>query len=88
MYSQPLAHKVRNIAHNPKVSLNFQADDEGSDIIVLTGTASLEKNPPQHNPGYIQKYRDHIPKIGLTPESLAQSYSVQVTVTPKKLRGF
>jgi len=88
MYSQPSALKVRNIAHNPNVSVNFHADNEGGNIIVLTGTASLEKNPPQHDPRYIQKYRDHIPKIGLTPESLAASYSVQIRVTPNRLRGF
>ena len=88
MYSQPSAHKVKNIARNPRVSVNFQANDAGEDIIVLTGTASLLKNPPQHDPRYLQKYRDLIPKIGLTPQSLAASYSVLITVTPNKLRGF
>jgi len=86
MYSQPSAYKVKNITHNPKVSVNFQADEEGGNIVVLTGTALLKKNPPQHDPRYIQKYRDHIPKIGLTPESLAASYSVLITVSPNKLR--
>jgi PPOX class probable F420-dependent enzyme len=88
IYSQPSAHKVRNITHNPKVSINFQADEEGGNIIVLTGTALLKKNPPQHDSRYIQKYRDHIPKIGLTPESLTASYSILITVSPNKLRGF
>ena len=88
MYSQPSAHKVKNIARNPRVSVNFQANDAGEDIIVLTGTASLLKNPPQHDPRYFQKYRDLIPKIGLTPQSLAASYRVLIIVTPNKLRGF
>jgi len=88
MYSQPSAHKVSNIARNPKVSVNFQADDEGNDVVVLTGTASIDPNPSKHDPRYLQKYRDHIPKIGLTPESLAKSYSVLITVSPNKLRGF
>ena len=88
IYSQPSAHKIKNIARNPKVSLNFQADDEGGNIVILTGVASLEKNPPQHDPRYIQKYREQIPKIGLTPESFAASYSVPVSVSPEKLRGF
>ena len=88
LYSQPSAHKVRNIARNPRVSVNFQADDDGGDIVVLTGTASIEKNPPKHDQRYIQKYRSHIPKIGLTPESLASTYSVEIKVTPEKLRGF
>jgi PPOX class probable F420-dependent enzyme len=88
MYSQPSAHKVRNIVRNSKVAVNFHADDEGGNIIVLTGTASLDKNPQQHDPRYIQKYRDQMPKVGLTPESLVASYSVLITVTPNKLRGF
>ena len=88
MYSQPSAHKVKNISHNPRVSMNFQADDDGSNIIVLTGKATIEKNPPRHDPRYIQKYRNHIPQIGLTPESLAATYSVLITISLDKLRGF
>ena len=88
IYSQPSAHKLGNIAHNPMVSLNFHADEEGGDVIVLTGTAVLEKNPARHDPRYIQKYRDEIPKIGLTPESFAASYRVSIKVSPDKLRGF
>jgi PPOX class probable F420-dependent enzyme len=88
MYSQPSAHKVRNILKNPNVSVNFQADNEGGNIVVLTGTASIDRHPPQHDPRYIQKYREHIPKIGLTPESMAAAYSVLVTVSPDNLRGF
>ncbi len=87
IYSQPAAHKVGNIARSPKVSVNFQANDEGVDFIVLTGDASIDKKPPEHDSRYIEKYREHIPKIGLTPESLAASYSTLIRVTPAKLRG-
>jgi len=88
IYSQPAAHKVRNIARNPRVSVNFQTNAEGGDFVVLTGNASIDKKPPPHNSRYIEKYREHIPKIGLTPESLAASYSVLIRVSPSKLRGF
>lgn len=88
VYSQPAAHKVGNITRNPRVSLNFQSDDEGGDIIVLTGNASIDKKPLQHDSRYIEKYREHIPKIGLTPESLATSYSTLIRVSPTRLRGF
>ena len=87
IYSQPAAHKVGNITRNPKVSVNFQASKDGGDVIVLTGTASVDKKPPQHDPRYIEKYREHIPRIGLTPESLAATYSTLIRVTPTKLRG-
>jgi PPOX class probable F420-dependent enzyme len=88
IYSQPSAQKLSNIARNPRVSLNFQADDDGGNIIVLTGNAIIDKNPPRHDPRYFQKYRDHILKIGHTAESMAASYSVLIRVSPTRLRGF
>jgi len=88
IYSQPSAQKVRNIALHPRVSVNFQADNEGGNVVVLTGTASIDKKPPPHDPRYLQKYRNHIPMIGHTPESLAASYSVLIRVAPTRLRGF
>jgi len=87
IYSQPISHKLKNIERNPKVSLNFQADAEGGDIAILTGEALLDKHPPSHDSRYIEKYREEIPQIGLTPESLAQSYSVLIRIQPTKLRG-
>ena len=88
IYSQPSAHKLTNITINPRVSVNFHADGEGGSIVVLTGTASIDRKPPRHDPRYLEKYRDRIPQIGLTPESLAASYSVLIRVSPTRLRGF
>jgi PPOX class probable F420-dependent enzyme len=82
---------VKNIDHNPKVSLNFKADSEVGDVVgdvvVLTGEASLDKHPSTHDSRYLEKYRGEIPKIDLTPESFAKSYSVQIRIIPRKLRG-
>jgi PPOX class probable F420-dependent enzyme len=88
IYSQPFAHKIRNIAHNPRVSLHFQAGAEGENFIVLTGNALTDRNPPPHDSRYIQKYVEHMSKISLTPESLAASYSGLIKVSPDRLRGF
>jgi len=86
--SQPGSHKLKNITRNPKVSMNFQADEEGGDVVVLTGDATIDRNPPKPDPRFIEKYRESIPKIGHTPESLAAAYSVLVRITPNRLRGF
>jgi len=88
IYAQPTSHKLKNISRNPRVSVNFQADDEGGDVVVITGNASIDKKPPPHDPRYIEKYRAHIPRIGLTPKSFAASYSTQIRVSPANLRGF
>ena len=36
MYSQA-GLRVRNLAANPRVTLNFRGDEEGGDIVVLSG---------------------------------------------------
>ena len=86
--TQPSSHKLQNIKRNANVSMNFQADEQGGEIAVLTGEASIDANPPNPDPKYIEKYREAIPKIGHTPESLAAAYGVLILITPKKLRGF
>ena len=88
VYSQPNSHKLKNISRNPKVSVNFQANGEGGDIIVLAGNATIVKNPPKHDPRFVEKYRKAIPKIGHTPESLAASYNVLIRISPRRVRGF
>ena len=67
--------------------MNFQADEEGGNIVVLTGVASIDEKP-KHDLRFIEKYREAIPRIGHTPESLAASYSVLIRILPSKLRGF
>ena len=86
--SQPSSHKLQNITQNPKVSMNFQADEQGGDVVVLTGDATIDRNPPEPDPKFIEKYREAIPKIGHTPESLAAAYNVLIRIMPKRLRGF
>lgn len=86
IYSQPSSHKLRNIRRNPNVSLNFNSDKDGGNIIVLTGTASIDEKP-KHDSRVVEKYSEAIPQIGHTPESLAAAYSVQIRISPSKLRG-
>ena len=88
VYSQPNSHKLKNISRNPRVSVNFQADEEGGDILVLAGDATIDRNPPKPDPRFIEKYREAIPRIGHTPESLAASYSVLIRISPRGMRGF
>lgn len=87
VYSQPTSHKLKNIRTNPRVSLNFQATDDGDDVMVLTGDATIDENS-KHDSRFLEKYAKHIPAIGHTPESLAKAYSVLIRISPDKLRGF
>jgi PPOX class probable F420-dependent enzyme len=88
MYSQPGA-RVRNLEANPHVSLNFAGDGRGGDIVVLSGTATIDRDAPPtpENRPYLAKYDEHIARIGHTPESFAEHYSVPVTIRIERLRG-
>ncbi len=90
IFSQPEAGKVRQIAHNPHVALNFNSDAGGGDVAVLIGEAQILKQPPAANliKAYIEKYRQGIQEIGLTPESMQQKYSVPLRITPARMYGF
>ena len=89
MYSQPNQQKERNIAHSPRVSLNFDGDGHGGNIIVLTGEARIVPDAPLATdvPEYVAKYAEGIKGIGMTPESMAQAFSVAIRITPTDVRG-
>ena len=88
VYSMPSA-RIRNLASNAHVSLNFDGDGRGGDIVVLSGTAVEEpESPPAYaNSDYLAKYRASIERIGHTPESFAEKYRVPLRVTIKRIRG-
>jgi PPOX class probable F420-dependent enzyme len=88
VYSQPGA-RVRNLGSNPHVTLNFPGDGRGGDIVVLSGTATLDRGGAgaDEDGGYRAKYADDISRIGHTPESFAERYSVPVRIRLERLRG-
>lgn len=89
IYSQPDTPKLRNIAQNPHVALNFDGDGYGGNIVVFTGVAALAPDaPPAHAlPAYVAKYAEGFKRIGMTAERFAEVYSVALRVTPNRLRG-
>ncbi len=89
IYSQAKALRLKHIASRPAVSLHFNSDSNGDDIIVFYGQAALDPSvPPAHEQReYIAKYRDGIHALGMMPEMYGRQYSVAFRVTPTKLRG-
>ncbi len=90
IYSQPEAYKVRNIRHNARVALHFDAGESGEDVVVFTGSAELDESLPQahQNHAYLEKYIQGIADIEMTPESMGSQYSMPIRVVPDKVRGF
>jgi PPOX class probable F420-dependent enzyme len=88
MYSQPRA-RIRNLETNPRVTLNFAGDGDGGDIVVLSGSAAVDRDVPSadRNAEYLSKYDEHIARIDMTPETFAREYSVPVHIKLTKLQG-
>ena len=69
IFSQATAAKVRHIARNARIALNFNTDADGGDVGVLIGEAHVaqEPVPPVRIKAYLRKYRECIKSIGMTP---------------------
>jgi PPOX class probable F420-dependent enzyme len=89
IYSQPDTAKLRNIARNPRVALHLDGDGQGGDVVILTGEARLapEAPPASQVPAYVEKYRQGMTRIGMTPESFARTYSIALKLTPSRVHG-
>jgi PPOX class probable F420-dependent enzyme len=89
IYSQPATHKLAHIRQNQQVSLNFDSDGRGGDIIVFSGSASIDNSLPPANQvnEYLEKYTLGLERIGMSPEAFAESYSVPIRVKLTSLRG-
>ena len=85
IYSQPDAAKLKHIARNSQVSLNFNCTPGGGDVVVVSGQAQLpgDAPPPSGVPGLLDKYRGTIAAMGNTPEWY-DSYSTAIRVTPER----
>ncbi len=88
MYSRPSA-RVRNLEANPRVTLNFDGDGGGGDIVVLSGTAAVDPDiPPVHRADeYVEKYDERIAGLGMTPETFAERYSVPLRIRFTRVSG-
>jgi PPOX class probable F420-dependent enzyme len=88
MYSRP-SPRVRNVEANPRVTLHFDGDGGGGDVIVFSGTASVDRElpPADQSPEYLEKYDDHIARLGMRPETCAQAYRVPMRIRFKRVDG-
>jgi PPOX class probable F420-dependent enzyme len=89
VFSQP-GGRIRNIRHNPKVTLNFRGDPNGGDIVVLTGLAEVDEQLPSaaENSAWVDKYAKEWARTGMTAESFAQRFSIPVLIRITRVDGF
>ena len=85
IYSQPDVAKLKHIAANGNVSLNFNCTPGGGDVVVLSGQAEVVKDAPLPSglPGFLGKYQETITAMGYTQEWYDE-YHVAIHVTPDR----
>ena len=89
IYSQPAKVKLRNISHNPQVTLGLDVTDIGRDIIRIDGTAVHVPDFPKADqiPEYAAKYAERIGAHFGTAADFAAQYSAPLIITPTRLHA-
>lgn len=88
VYSQPGA-RVRNLGANPRVTLSFDGDGRGGDIVVISGLARVDVDAPPADvvPGWLEKYAEEISRFGMTPASFAARFRIPVRIRFTRVDG-
>jgi PPOX class probable F420-dependent enzyme len=90
VYAQPRSWKVRNIRVHPQVALHLNSDAYGGQVVTFEGSARIlgEDPPGRLSAAYLDKYRERIAGIGMTPEQMAAEYSTALNITPTRVRVY
>jgi PPOX class probable F420-dependent enzyme len=90
IYNRTDANRLAHVRHRPQVSLHFDSDGQGGDIVVFRGRAHRpEGEPPPHQaPEYFDKYGDAMTRISGSPEKFSQVYAVPLRIDVTRVRGF
>ena len=89
-YNRTEAKRLANIRRQPLVSLNFDSDGGGGDIVVFTGTAEILDDYPAvpDNSAWLEKYSEEIAARFGDAVKFAETYSVPVRIHLTRVRGF
>ncbi len=86
VFSQPGAQKVRNLRHSSQVALALDTADEGEDVVIIEGEATLlpDGTVDATLPAYGEKYARLMVRIGTSPEVMAASYTQAIQIRPTR----
>jgi PPOX class probable F420-dependent enzyme len=88
MFSRAGTPRTRNIEANPHVTLHFDGNGKGGDIVVLSGRAEIGAAPSEAAAAaYVEKYEHDFTRIGVTTEQFFERYPVPVRIELTRLRG-
>jgi len=84
------AEVLGNIRRQPQVSLHLNSDPEADQAVIFEAAARLadDEPPADRQPDYLEKYRDGIAGIDMTPESFAADYAQPIRAVPTRVRAW
>lgn len=90
LYSHHAARRLAAIRERPRVSLHFNSDATGEDVIVMAGDAEIDEALPSADasPEYLAKYGESMARVSGSTEQFAQTYSAPVRVRISRVRGY
>jgi PPOX class probable F420-dependent enzyme len=88
VFSTPGARKVHNITQRPTVTLHFNSDPEGGDVVVITGNAAVAHGQrPSALEAYVDKYEASITgSLRTTVDVIDRTYDTEIRVRPTRVR--
>lgn len=88
VFSAPSARKVHNIEQRPAVTLHFNSDRDGGDVVIIAGhaTVAYDKKPSALR-AYLDKYEASITgPLGMTVDEIDQTYNTEIRIHPTRVR--
>ena len=81
--------RVHNIEQRPLVSLNFNSDALGGDVLVIAGTATLVRGArPSTLDAYREKYETPMRDLHqMSLDDFDATFDVEIRVRPERVRG-
>ena len=89
VYNDKEARRLQRLLAGPRVSLHFDAGDDGEDVVVITGRAEPAPDAPSpaDNAEFLAKYGDAIAAMGYDVARYAERWNVAVRIPVEKVRG-
>lgn len=90
VYNLHSAYRLAHVRQRPRVSLHFDAAEDGSGIVVITGTARIvpDEPPANEHPAYVAKYGQPMADVSGDAETFAATYNTAMRIDIGKVRGF
>jgi PPOX class probable F420-dependent enzyme len=88
VFSAPSARKVHNVEQRPAVTLHFNSDPHGGDVVIIVGEATVTRGQrPSAIGGYLDKYESSITgPLGMTVDEIDATYNAEVRIRPARVR--